>query len=257
MPDGALARRALALLDLTNLAEKISPADMTALLSAVDGPGGPVAALCIPLRFVAQVRAALDIRNMHGGAPVRVATVANFPGGDSDRETVVAEAIQAVQDGADEIDLVMPWRAFLAGDETRAGDLIAAVRDVLPPTMRLKVILETGELGTVEAITNASRLAIACGADFLKTSTGRTKISATPMAAEAMLTAIAESSHPVGLKISGGLESPEDAMIYLALADLVMGPAFAAPRTFRLGASRLHEPLRRLVAADIALAGRT
>jgi deoxyribose-phosphate aldolase len=116
------------------------------------------------------------------------------------------------------------------------------VRDTAGAAL-LKVILETGEIADPETIRAASRLALEAGADFLKTSTGKSPVSATPEAAEAMLAEIRASGRPAGLKVSGGLRSVADAGTYLALADRIMGPGWATPKTFRLGASSLFGAL--------------
>jgi len=105
------------------------------------------------------------------------------------------------------------------------------------------VILETGELKEPALIETASRLAIEAGADFIKTSTGKTPVSATPEAAEIMLKAIEASGRAVGLKPSGGIRTLADAKLYLDLADRIMGPGWATPRTFRIGASSVYDAL--------------
>ena len=120
--------------------------------------------------------------------------------------------------------------------------MVEAVRDVCRAAT-LKVILETGEIGDPAKIRAASRLALEAGADFLKTSTGKSPVSATPEAAEAMLTEIRASGRPAGLKGSGGLRSVGDAAAYLAQADRMMGAAWVSPKTFRFGASSLFGAL--------------
>lgn len=232
-----IARRALPLLDLTDLGDACTaPAVETLCAKAA---ASRVAAICVWPQFVSSGVAAL------AGEPVRVATVINFPAGGEDIERAVEDTCEALDDGADEIDLVLPYRAFLAGDVATPRDMIAAVREVCDRGRILKVILETGALPSVESIGRASRLAIAAGADFVKTSTGKSTISATPEAAEAMLLAIREHSGPrsVGLKVSGGLRKVADAGLYLDLADRIMGPDWVSPATFRLGASSLHADL--------------
>jgi deoxyribose-phosphate aldolase len=150
---------------------------------------------------------------------------------------------EALKDGADEIDLVLPYRALLRGEPGVARDVVAGVRDMVDQERTLKVILETGMLPSPESITEASRLAVEAGADFLKTSTGKTPVSATPEAAAAMLSAIREASRPVGLKVSGGIRTLGDARRYLDLADRAMGAGWAKPQTFRIGASGLYDAL--------------
>lgn len=232
----ATARRALALLDLTDLSDNADEAGLAALCARAVGAPGPVAAICIWPRFVAQAR------TMLGRAPVRIATVVNFPQGESTGADVLAETQGAVAAGADEIDLVLPWRAFLAGDAAGAEAMVRAVKDSCDGRT-LKVILETGEYPDLDRVRAASELAIAAGADFIKTSTGKTAHSASLPAARTMLEVIAASGRPVGLKPSGGIRTLADAAGYLELADAIMGPGWATPETFRFGASGLHQVL--------------
>ena len=145
--------------------------------------------------------------------------------------------------GADEIDVVLPYTAWLAGDVQRAVHVLAAVRATRPATLVMKVIIETGELPDRSAIDRAAMFAIEHGADFVKTSTGKTAVSATPEAAEIVLEAIVVSGRPVGFKASGGVRTVDDARTYLDLADSIMGPDWAAPSTFRFGASSLLDAL--------------
>lgn len=233
----AAAMRALHLLDLTDLADTCREAAVDDLCTRAATPHGPVAAICTWPRFVAQARKRL------AGSPVKIATVINFPDGGDAIERAINDAREALRDGADEIDLVLPWRAFLAGDAATAREMIAAVADETGPDHLLKVILETGALGTPEAIAGASRLAIAAGANFIKTSTGKFAVSATPQAAAIMLEEIRACARPVGFKAAGGVRTLAEANIYLALADRIMGPHWATPTTFRLGASSLLDAL--------------
>ncbi len=232
-----IARRALRLLDLTDLSDAPSDRGTDALCERALTRHGPVAAVCLWPQFVSRAKVAL------ADSHVRIATVANFPGGTEDVERVIDGVQEALGDGADEIDLVIPYRAFLDGDAAAARTMIAGVRDMTDRGRVLKVILETGMLADPAAIEAASRLAVAEGADFLKTSTGKTPVSATPPAAEIMLGAIRGAGRPVGLKSSGGIRTLDDAAVYLDLADRVMGPAWATPRTFRFGASGLYDAL--------------
>lgn len=238
-PEAAIARRAIPLLDLTDLSDACSATAIDALCAKARQHG--VAAVCIWPHYVTQAGRGLS------GSPVRLATVINFPAGGSDIERAVEDTVEALDDGAHEIDLVMPYRAFLNGETDTARGMVEAVREVCDERC-LKVILETGTLETEARIAEASRLAIAAGADFLKTSTGKSSISATPEAAETMLRAIRDEGggRSVGLKVSGGLRTASDASLYLDLADRIMGPDWATSKTFRLGASSL---LSELVAA--------
>ncbi|MBE7246344.1 MAG: deoxyribose-phosphate aldolase [Actinomycetospora chiangmaiensis] len=231
---GAVARRALPLLDLTDLGETCTETKIDALCR--DAKRGAVAAICVWPRFVEQGTRAL------AGTGIRVATVINFPAGGEDCARATDDTAEALRDGADEIDLVLPYRALLRGDGALARDMVEAVRDTCGAAT-LKVILETGELADPARIREAGRLALEAGADFLKTSTGKSPVSATPEAAEAMLAEIGASGRSAGLKVSGGLRSVADAATYLDLADRIMGPGWVTPKTFRLGASSLFETL--------------
>jgi deoxyribose-phosphate aldolase len=237
MSDEALARRALKLLDLTDLGDGGLDQDVDALCTKALDPRGPVAAVCVWPRFVSRARKRLE------GTGVAVSTVVNFPSGEEDLERVVEDAQGALHDGATEIDLVMPYAALLRGDLDPARGLIEAVRDVVDGGRRLKVILETGALGSPGAIAAASRLAIEAGADFLKTSTGKAPVSATPEAVGTMLSVIRTAGRPVGIKPSGGIRTLAEAQAYLDLADRIMGPDWATPATFRFGATTLFDAL--------------
>lgn len=236
-----VARRALKLLDLTDLGESATEAGALALCETARGSG--VAAVCVWPRFVPASVRALD------GSGVRVATVVNFPSGEEDAAQIIRETRDTLRAGADEIDLVLPYRALLRGDADGARAMVSAVREACGGRL-LKVILETGMLGEADPIARASRLALEAGADFLKTSTGKTPVSATLPAAEIMLDAIRAGGRPAGLKVSGGLRRVEDAAAYLALADRIMGPDWASPTTFRIGASALHAELVRALEAE-------
>ena len=229
---GAVARRVLPLVDLTSLNDARDD-DVAALCAQAATPAGPVAAVCVWPRFVTAA-----VREL-AGTGIAVAGVINFPAGGTDEAAAVAEAEQALSDGARELDLVMPYRAWLAGEREAARNLIAAVKTVARGRALLKVILETGALGPAESIAAAGRDAIAAGADFLKTSTGKRQPGATREAARAMLEVIREAGGGVGFKASGGIRTTAQAGEYLALADRVMGPNWATPRTFRFGASSL------------------
>lgn len=237
MSDCDVARRALALLDLTELSDDCTPEAVERLCARAVGPAGAVAAVCVWPRFVSLAR------ELVAGTPVRVATVVNFPEGNDDLATAVAETQVALEAGADEIDVVLPYRALLRGEPEVAAALVRAVAATLAPQHRLKVILETGELPDQATVANATRLAIAAGADFVKTSTGKTRVSATLDAVATMLQVIRTSDRPVGLKPSGGIRTVDDARAYLELTDSVMGPRWITPATFRFGASGLLDAL--------------
>ncbi|MBN9668840.1 deoxyribose-phosphate aldolase [Roseibium aggregatum] len=236
------AKRALGLVDLTNLNEDCTEADITSLTGRTVTDHGSVAAICVWPRFVAQA-----VRELTGTG-VKVATVVNFPTGGIDTASVVAETKQALEDGADEIDLVMPYKAFVEGRKGFVEEQIIRVREVLPEDALLKVILETGEIKDPLLIHAAANVAIAAGADFIKTSTGKVAVNATLEAAEIMLTAIEEARRDdpervIGFKPAGGIRTAEDAAAYLALADRIMGHNWVSASTFRFGASGLLDAL--------------
>lgn len=240
-----LARRALAALDLTSLGEDDTPATIEALCASAVGAGGPPAAICIYPEHVTTARRALEARGLNA---VRVATVANFPDGAADAARASRETRRAVAAGADEIDVVLPWRALRAGDEAGGSVLVAACREAAPGRV-LKVILETGELQEPMLIRTASELALAAGADFIKTSTGKVPVNATPAAARVMLEAIRDHGRG-GFKAAGGVRQIEDAAAYFALADEILGPGWATPARFRIGASGLLADLRAALAGE-------
>lgn len=232
-----LAARALGLVDLTNLDDACTEADIDRLCTRAHGRHGDVAAVCVWPRFVAQAARRLE------GTDIAVATVVNFPAGDDESPDIVALIDSCLHDGADEIDLVLPYRKFLAGRLDDVASVLDAARAAVPSTVHLKVILETGELSDPDAIGRASRLAIEHGADFIKTSTGKTAVSATVESVRIMLDVIADSIRPVGLKPSGGIRTLDDAAQYLQLADEIMGPTWVSAETFRFGASGLLDAL--------------
>jgi deoxyribose-phosphate aldolase len=228
------ARQIVSLLDLTSLSGTEQASDLEALCARADGPCGRVAALCVYARHVPQI---LGILARRGLPDIGVATVVNFPDGGDDREAVTEEIRQALSLGATEIDLVFPYRAFLDGKEEAVRGFLQACRRACPVT--LKVILESGVLAEDAVIRAAGRLALDCGADFLKTSTGKAAVHATPEAARVMLETIAERGGAAGFKASGGLRSMDDAIVYLGLAEEILGAGWIGPDTFRFGASGL------------------
>jgi deoxyribose-phosphate aldolase len=232
-PDAALARRLIAMLDLTTLEDDDTPERIAALCRDALTPAGPVAAVCVYPRFVAQAKTALS------GTEIKVATVIDFPGGLGTPETVLRETEEALAAGADEIDLVFPYRRFLADAPPPASKNIRAVREVADYAVRLKVILEVGAYPDAAWLAQAADVAIQGGADFLKTSTGKHATGASLEAAATILSVIAESGLPIGFKVSGGVREPAQAASYLTLAESILGPDWATPRTFRIGASSL------------------
>ncbi len=238
------ARIALACLDLTSLNDADTEADIVALAQRALGPFGPPAALCVWPRLAAVAR-------REAPAGVAVAAVANFPHGGTDVEAALRDTGTTVQAGAQEVDLVLPWRALQAGDHRSAAALVAAVRRACPG-LTLKLILETGELQTEALIRQAATLGLAEGADFLKTSTGKTPVGATPAAAQILLdTLVGTPGCTAGFKASGGVRTVADAALYIGLVRQTLGDAALAPTRLRLGASGLLNDI------EAVLAGRT
>ena len=233
--DAELCRRLVGLIDLTSLNDARDD-DIAALCAKVITPEGPVAAVCSWPEHAAEMARRLQ------GTPVKIAVVLNFPGGNEPKDKVLEVARKAMEGGAQELDLVWPYRAWLEGDQAQAADLVRDVKAVAGDRC-LKVILESGALGESEAISAASAELITAGADMLKTSTGKIPQGANLPAASTMLNAIRTSGRPVGFKASGGIRTPVEAAAYLSLAEEIMGPDWATVDRFRVGASRLLDAL--------------
>ena len=200
------------------------------------------AAVCVYPPFAAQAKSILK------GTPVRVACVAGaFPAGQSPIEIKIAEVAYAVAQGADEIDMVISRGKFLEGDYRTVYNEIAAIKAACG-TAHLKVILETGELQTADNIYKASQIAIAAGADFIKTSTGKIKINATPESFLVMLDAIRENyektGRMIGMKPAGGIADAPTAIQFLKILENVLGEKWLTNEYFRIGASRLADKIR-------------
>ncbi|MDQ5874097.1 MAG: deoxyribose-phosphate aldolase [Actinomycetota bacterium] len=238
---------AVACCDLTTLEGADSPASIRQLASKAMRPAPldhsipHVAALCIYPRLVPAAAEAL------GGSGVAVASVATaFPSGQSAFELRVAEIERAHADGASEIDSVISRGALLAGDDDAVCDEVAAAKQACGDA-HLKVILETGELGSYDRVRRASLIAMAAGAHFIKTSTGKITPAATLPVALVMAEAIRDfadlSGRAVGLKVAGGIRSAKDALRYLVLVNETLGPDWLTPERFRIGASSLLNDL--------------
>lgn len=241
-PHARDAARVISLIDLTDLNDAHVPDALGGLVDRALEFGVP--AVCVWPEFVETVAALLDAGSDRGSC--LIATVVNFPAGGTDIDAVVAETSDALAAGADEIDLVLPYRAYLAGDAAVASNMVERIAGVVHGATgrsgrpaELKVILETGELGDDDAVLGAARLAVAAGADFIKTSTGKTPVSATLRGLELMIEVVAAADRSVGLKPSGGIRTVDQASHYLDLVDDRLGEEWARPDTFRFGASSL------------------
>ena len=247
-------RLAVRCMDLTTLEGDDTPGRIRALCAQARRPDpadptvGPVAAVCVYPALVAIAREVTA-----GG--LAVASVAGaFPSRLSSLEVRLADIRHAVESGADEVDIVLNRSAFLSGDLSTAADELRASREAAEPVL-LKVILGVGELGTADQIRLAAQMAIDCGADFIKTSTGKAKTNATPDAVLALAQAVADhhasTGVAVGLKIAGGVRTADDALGYMALVRSILGDSWLNPERFRFGASSLlNEVLADLTATE-------
>lgn len=236
-------RMAISMMDLTTLEGMDTPGKVIQMSSKAvrPDPTDPsipsVAAVCVYPAMVPYARQAVE------GTGVKVASVATyFPSGQVDIGLKVEETRQVVEAGADEIDMVINRGAFLSGDYFRVFDEIVRVKEACGDT-HLKVILETGELQTLDNVRRASVLAMAAGADFIKTSTGKVSPAATLPATLVMLEAIrdfwAATGVKVGMKPAGGIRTAKDAIRYLVVLNETLGEEWMSPDWFRIGASSL------------------
>jgi len=196
-----------------------------------------VAAICVYPNFVSFVKEKLTVKN------VRIASVAGgFPSSQTYREIKIAECKMAVEEGAEEIDVVMPVGSFLGNDFAEVAEEIAEIKEAIGER-RLKVIVESGLFNDYEQIFKASMIAMDAGADFIKTSTGKTTVSATPEAAYVMCQAILsfynETGIKVGFKAAGGITGTSDALTYYNITKYCLGERWLGNDLFRIGASRL------------------
>jgi deoxyribose-phosphate aldolase len=233
------AARILPLVDLSALGDDATSEAVDALCARALDAG--VAAVCVWPRFLPLAKARL------AHSPVRLATVANFPDGSDDIARAARETADALLAGADEVDVMAPVQAILDGDLGLVTELVQACRSKAPEAT-LKVILETGRLAEPARIAAAARAAVMAGADFLKTSTGKSAPGASLEAAAVLLAVIEEAEGRVGLKVAGGIRTTQQAAQYLYLADHLMGRGWSAPETLRFGASALLDDLLRVLA---------
>ncbi len=234
---------AVRMIDLTTLEGADTPGKVAALCSKAlrpdpsDATVPSVAAVCIYPNLVPHALERVQ------GSGVKVASVATaFPSGQSPIEIKVEEAARVAEMGADEIDMVIDRGAFLSGDYARVYDEVRRVKEACGEA-HLKVILETGELGTYDNVRRASLLAIAGGADFIKTSTGKIQPAATLPVTLVMLEAIRdvyeETGRKIGMKPAGGIRTAKQAVQYLVLLHETLGTEWLTPDLFRFGASSL------------------
>jgi deoxyribose-phosphate aldolase len=238
------------MMDLTTLKTDDTPASVTKLVKKVNAfhesyPEWPLpASICVFSNFAATVKEART-------SDVNITVVsACFPSSQSFLEVKLKEVELAVEQGADEVDIVLALNAFLAGNTEAAAEEILQVRRVIDEVagrqgreVHLKVILETGLLRTAQNIANASFLAMEAGADFIKTSTGKVDINATPVAAYVMCECIAKyhemTGKKIGFKPAGGISTAADALCYYSIVSSVLGKEWLNKEYFRFGVSRV------------------
>lgn len=233
----ARSRQALQLIDLTSLNDDDTPEKIIELCHQAHTEAGNTAAVCIYPRFIP---VACKTLNSLGLSDVTIATVTNFPAGDDDIDIAVAETKAAVAYGADEVDVVFPYHALMSGDEEVGAELVRRCKYACGADVLLKVIIEAGELKSPSLIRKASEISITAGANFIKTSTGKVQVNASPESARIMLETIRDSGNAqVGFKPAGGIKIVEDAALYLDLADEIMGDGWVNRQHYRFGASSL------------------
>ena len=223
----------IALLDLTSLGDDDTADDVRALCARAVTPHGPVAAVCVLPAFTG-----VAVREL-AGTGVRVATVANFPDGDDDPFGAADQIAFSIDAGADEVDVVVPWRAHLAGDDEAVGAFVAACAEAAPAGA-LKAILETGALPGLAVTRAVADAALGAGAAFVKTSTGKAAAGATPEAVRVLCEAVRDAGTG-GVKVAGGVRTAEQARAYATIAQDLLGGL--DPGRFRIGASGLLDEL--------------
>lgn len=195
-----------------------------------------VASICIYPSFVETVGLVVD------GSPMRITAVAGgFPSSQTFLEVKMLEAAMAIENGADEVDIVLNVGRMLTGEYDEAANEVEVIRAETDPEVVLKVIIESGALKTPELIRKASLLSMFAGADFVKTSTGKIDVAATPEAAVVMCHAIRDyyekTGRKVGFKAAGGVRTPQDAVLYYTIVREILGEEWCTTDLFRIGAS--------------------
>ncbi|MDT8400545.1 MAG: deoxyribose-phosphate aldolase [Bacteroidales bacterium] len=236
-------RRILGLLDFTSLNVSDTAGTIEEICEKINNyqfvfPDLPCfAAICVYPRFVHTVKKKLEVPG------IKIASVAGgFPSSQTTTSVKIAETREALEAGADEIDMVMPVGEFIEGNHNYISDEIASVKEIMGDK-RLKIIIESGVLSDPELIYGASILAMEAGADFIKTSTGKEKVSASLEAVYIMCHAIKNFCHAgakmTGIKPAGGIASTDDALAYYSLVEMILGKEWLLPEYFRIGTSRL------------------
>ena len=242
---------AISMIDLTTLEGADTPGKVRALCTKavrpdpLDSTVPHVGAICV---YNDMVKVARDHLDSNGGSDIPVAAVSTaFPSGRASFEVKARDTQDAISNGASEIDMVIDRGAFLAGDLAKVYSEIVAIKEICGEKAHLKVILETGELVTYDNVRKASFLAMAAGADFIKTSTGKVAPAATPPVVLVMLEAVRDyftmTGRRIGVKPAGGIRTSKDAIKQLVLVNETAGPEWLTPELFRIGASALLNDL--------------
>lgn len=229
-----IAKTTLGLIDLTTLNDNDTNDIVIELCKKSKTNFGNVPAICIFRQFIPVAKQYFIENNMD----IKIATVTNFPHGNDDLKTALQETKEAIDLGADEVDIVFPYKALISGNQKIGAEMVKKAKEICGDKI-LKVIIESGELKTSELIKIASEISINNGADFIKTSTGKVKINATLEAAEIMLNAIKSSGKKCAFKAAGGVRLVSEAKEYLELTNKIMGNHWINSNHFRFGASSL------------------
>lgn len=236
MNDKEIATNLISCLDLTSLNHDDTEEKITSLCQKAITPFGNVAAVCIYPEWISLAKKQLK------KSSVRIATVVNFPGGGNDYKQMKEEIKKSLNNGADEIDAVFPYNDFLSGNIDSCRRFLEIIqRECHKHTS--KIILETGELKHTSKIAQATSLCLEYDINFIKTSTGKTPISATISAANIILETIRDSGKNTGFKASGGIKEFEDARKYFILSEVILGSNWVNSEHFRIGASSLLDSL--------------
>ncbi len=237
MDNVSAAKALIKCLDLTSLGENDTQDTIEKLCQRAVTPYGKTATVCIYPKFIPVAQRCLT------GSGVKIATVVNFPSGDASIEDTAKEIDYALHSGADEIDAVFPYKKFMQKDYAYCSKYLTMFAQKCHKKAITKIILETGELKTTSLIISATKFCLDHKIHFIKTSTGKSKVSATPEAANAILETIFSNAKNAGFKASGGIKTTQDAKQYLQLAVSTLGYKWVSPRNFRIGASSLLDDL--------------
>jgi len=222
----------ISLIDATNLDEQATEQDMIKLCQLVKSAPTYIASICVYPKWIHAVNDFFKTK------PVTITTVINFPKSNLDSKTLEKEIKQAIELGADEIDIVFPYETFDPKNTAPTLAFLQAAKQACGDHV-LKVIIESGEAPSAKWIEQATLCVVNSGANFVKTSTGKTTTGATTEAVRTIAYTLHEADRPCGLKISGGVRTIEQAQTYIKIVESILSPSFIEPEWFRFGASSL------------------